>query len=343
MAAHMRTADPASRRCIGPGDVVGSREPDGTHAWRGIPYAAPPVGPLRWRAPQAVSPWAGLKQALQHGPMAPQFGGLLAPVPPALHGQVVGEEDCLSLNVFAPAWSPDEVPRGTQARPVMVWIHGGGNAVGTSATYDVARKLAVHHGAVVVTVNYRLGVLGWFTHPALQQQPGLSDAERSGNFALLDLIAALRWVREHIGAFGGDAGCVTDLRRIGGRPERAAADGQPAGRGPVPPRGGAVAGVRRASASTRPCTAPSRRSRAAAAARWKWRGACMRPRAQSATDAAAEAAWLRALSPQQLLAAHRPGSVGIYLTPRPTRDGTVLPLEPPCPSSSPAAASTACR
>jgi para-nitrobenzyl esterase len=202
--AFKRTAHPDTWRRIAAGELIGSRERDGTHAWRGIRFAAAPVGHLRWRAPQPAAPWSGVVEALAHGAMAPQYAGLLAPVPVRLHGTVIGDEDCLTLNIFAPG-------EGTAVRrhPVMVWIHGGANAVGTSAIYDVARNYAAHDGIVVVTVNYRLGVLGWFRHPTLMEADQATPEDRSGNFGTLDLIAALRWVRENIAAFGGDPGCVT--------------------------------------------------------------------------------------------------------------------------------------
>jgi para-nitrobenzyl esterase len=136
--------------------------------------------------------------------MAPQYAGLLAPVPARLHGTVIGNEDCLTLNIFAPGEA-----RAARRRPVMVWIHGGANAAGTSATYDAARNYSAHDGIVVVTVNYRLGVLGWFCHPALIEADQATPEERSGNFGTLDLIAALRWVRENIAHFGGNPDCVT--------------------------------------------------------------------------------------------------------------------------------------
>jgi para-nitrobenzyl esterase len=204
-----KIADPSTKRRLVVGELVGSSEGDGTHAWRGIRYAAPPVGALRWRAPQPPAPWLGTFEALKHGPMAPQVAGLLAPVPVAQYGSMVGDEDCLFLNVFAPAFTPSAVPQGKDRRPVMVWIHGGGNAVGTSTNYDVARNLAASDGVIVVTINYRLGVLGWLTHPALQAAPDTTAEERSGNFAMLDMIAALRWVRDNIAAFGGNPECVT--------------------------------------------------------------------------------------------------------------------------------------
>ena len=204
-----RTPHPDTQRRVAGGELIGSREANGTHAWRGIRFAQPPIGALRWRAPRPVAPWDGVLHALEHGPMAPQYAGLLAPVSAKLHGRIVGDEDCLSLNIFAPAWAPGAVPTEGQRRPVMVWIHGGGNAVGTSASYDAARNYAAHDGMVVVTVNYRLGVLGWFCHPALHEADAATTEERSGNFGTLDLIAALRWVRDNIDAFGGDPGCVT--------------------------------------------------------------------------------------------------------------------------------------
>ena len=317
-ASHAHTL----RRVSG-GDIVGSQEPDGTLAWRGIPYAAPPVGPLRWRAPQAVQPWAGVRDALAHGAMAPQYGGLLAGLPPAQHGQVVGDEDCLTLNVFAPPGAADG-----QKRPVMVWIHGGGLAVGTSATYDVARKLALHEGVVVVTINYRLGVLGWFTHPALAQADDATPEERSGNFGLLDQIAALRWVRDNIASFGGDPGCVTVFGESAGgqsvllllaSPLAAGLFHRAIAQSPVAESFSLHEAIHGSET-----TVQSHRLGAlevTARLRAANRDADQAPAADDAT-------FLRSLTPAQLLAAFTPGSVGIYLSPRPTRDGVVLPTAP---------------
>jgi para-nitrobenzyl esterase len=120
---------------------------------------------------------------------------------------VTGREDCLYLNIFAPRFVPDEVPTGDARLPVMVWIHGGGNSVGDSSLYD-GSHLALRHDLIVVTVHYRLGVLGWFAHRALRG-PGASAQDRSGNYGTLDLIRSLEWVRDNIEAFGGDPGRVT--------------------------------------------------------------------------------------------------------------------------------------
>ncbi len=318
-----RTAHPSTLRRVSGGDIIGSQEPDGTLAWRGIPYAAPPVGPLRWRAPQPVQPWAGVREALAHGAMAPQYGGLLEGLPPAQHGQIVGEEGCLTLNVFAPPGTTDG-----QKRPVMVWIHGGGLAVGTSATYDVARKLALRQGVVVVTINYRLGVLGWFTHPALAAADGATPEERSGNFGLLDQIAALRWVRDHIAAFGGDPGCVTVFGESAGgqsvllllaSPLAAGLFHRAIAQSPVAESFSLHEAIHGSDT-----TVQSHRLGALEVT------ARLRAAASDAGEATAsdDAAFLRSRTPAQLLAAFTPGSVGIYLSPRPARDGVVLPTAP---------------
>lgn len=161
------------------GWVRGSAEP-GHVAYRGIPYAAPPVGDLRWRSPRAVAPWPGVRDATRPGSRCPQAG-----LTPSV------DEDCLYLNVTA--------PRGARRAPVLVWIHGGGLIAGAGSDYD-ARRLATQGGLVVVTVNYRLGNLGFFGHP------GVADG---GAFGIEDQQAALRWVRRNVSAFGGDPGNVT--------------------------------------------------------------------------------------------------------------------------------------
>lgn len=164
---------------------------EGLAVFRGIPFAAPPVGPLRWRPPAPVTPWEGVRDASRFGPAELQDPGPLG----ALLGITVNEtaEDCLYLNV----WSPDVSGR----RPVMVWIHGGAFIVGAGSQdlYD-GRRLASRGDVVVVTVNYRLGVFGFLQAPTLGA---------TGNEGLLDQIAALEWVRDEIAAFGGDPDNVT--------------------------------------------------------------------------------------------------------------------------------------
>ncbi|MGW3107801.1 carboxylesterase/lipase family protein [Streptomyces sp. NPDC001100] len=159
---------------------------DGYRTFEGIPYAAPPVGRLRWAPPRPAAPWAGVRDATRPASACPQ---------PA--GEVPGgstDEDCLHLNVTTPDGAGPARPR-----PVIVWLHGGGLTTGAGSSYD-AHRMATRGDVVVVTVNYRLGALGYLAHTGL---PG------SGTFGLADQQAALRWVRAEIGAFGGDAQNVT--------------------------------------------------------------------------------------------------------------------------------------
>lgn len=159
----------------------------GGFAFRGLPYAAAPIGGLRWRAPRPPIDWSGVRDATAFAPSCPQSasGNLFLP-PGAL------DEDCLYLNVSTPT-----LRRGA-GRPVLVWIHGGGLTQDAARNYDGTELAA--NGAVVVTINYRLGALGFLSHPTLASSPG----GPSGNYGLMDQQAALRWVQENIERFGGD-------------------------------------------------------------------------------------------------------------------------------------------
>lgn len=200
--------DAKTERVLAQGRLVGFADARDTHAWLGIPYAEPPVGARRWRAPAPPAPWEGVRQAVQFGGPCVQLGSLAASVPREQFGSVVGSEDCLTLNLWAPRFEPGAVPTGAARLPVMVWIHGGGNTAGVSSFYGSARNLAARYGLIVVTVNYRLGVLGWFHHPALHGADATPE-DRSGNYGTLDLVRALEWVRDNVSAFGGDPGNVT--------------------------------------------------------------------------------------------------------------------------------------
>lgn len=169
------------------GVVRGEVSEDG-RLFQGIPYAAPPTGKLRWRSPRPASPWTGVRDATRPGEPCPQ-GSSSQDGPP-----VVGSEDCLYLNVRTPR-------AAARQRPVMVYLHGGGHIGGNGAQFDTTR-LANQGDAVVVTINYRLGVLGYLAHPSLRDP-------YAGNFGVADQQAALRWVRQNAAAFGGDPRNVT--------------------------------------------------------------------------------------------------------------------------------------
>jgi para-nitrobenzyl esterase len=166
--------------------------------FRGIPYAAPPVGLLRWRPPQPQVKWTGMRDATHFGPACPQ-----SPDSPVMMVGPVGtsNEDCLTLNV----WKPAGAAAGAK-RPVMVWIHGGGFFTGSGSEAQFDGTPYVARGILLVTINYRLGRLGFFAHPALEAE---NPSEPHGNYALMDQIAALKWVTSNIAAFGGDPGNVT--------------------------------------------------------------------------------------------------------------------------------------
>ncbi|WP_177242687.1 carboxylesterase/lipase family protein [Amycolatopsis marina] len=178
-----------------------------THrSFLGIPYAAPPVGPLRWRTPRAASAWKGIRDATQPGAPCPQLSGLPEPA---------GNEDCLYVNVTTPR-------RATGKLPVLVFVHGGGLISGSGAANDPKR--IADQGAIVVTLNYRLGALGFLRHPSLRDP-------HAGNFGLADQQAALRWVRQNIAAFGGDERNVTLWGQSGGGYSVCAQLAAPAARG----------------------------------------------------------------------------------------------------------------
>jgi para-nitrobenzyl esterase len=178
------------------GPVRGHPDRLGTIAWKGLPYAAPPVGELRWKAPQDPLPWRDLRDAGRFGNPALQQAPFV--------GAVFGSEDCLYLNVWRSAG-------GGTGLPVYVFIHGGGNSTGSANLVNdyLGWAVAARSGMVFVSMNYRLGPLGWFLDPAVTGAAGALDDSASGNFGTLDIIKALEWVRRNIAAFGGDPERVT--------------------------------------------------------------------------------------------------------------------------------------
>ena len=193
------TVDPAVVAIAG-GQISGAPSTLGEDIWvyRGVPFAAPPVGDLRWRPPQPVEPWDGVRDATAAGPACVQ-NRIPAEVGSFYDAGVDQlSEDCLYLNVWSGA-APDE------RAPVMVWIHGGGLAIGNGAEVAYDGTALAQRGVVLVTINYRLGALGYLAHPLLSEE---SEHGASGNYGTLDQVAALDWVQRNIAAFGGDPGRV---------------------------------------------------------------------------------------------------------------------------------------
>jgi para-nitrobenzyl esterase len=178
----------------------------GVASWKGIPFAAPPVGALRWRAPQPAAAWSGVRQAQAYGNDCMQlpFPSDAAPLgtPPA--------EDCLYVNVWRPATA-----RAAHKLPVIVWIYGGGFVNGGSSPPTYAGAALAKQGVVLVSFNYRLGRFGFFAHPQLTKETG-GAGEPLGNYGYMDQLAALRWVKRNVAAFGGDAANVTIIGESAG-------------------------------------------------------------------------------------------------------------------------------
>jgi para-nitrobenzyl esterase len=192
---------------ISQGRILGDAAADGVRVFRGIPYAAPPVGELRWRDPRPPAPWSGVRDARTFGARCTQpAGNVGGRVPDAISNLPISE-DCLYLNVWTAA------ARARERRPVIVWIHGGSYIISTGAQFD--GSALARHGAVVVSINYRLGAFGFLAHPRLSAE---SPRKLSGNYGFADTLAALSWVRKNIATFGGDPRLVTIMgQSAGGR------------------------------------------------------------------------------------------------------------------------------
>jgi para-nitrobenzyl esterase len=176
--------------------IVDGKQAGRVRIFLGIPYAAAPVGDLRWKPPIPPAKWAGVRKATEFGPhcmQGPIYGDMT-------FRDSGGSEDCLSLNVWTPAKTPEA------KLPVMVWIYGGGFVAGTTSEARQDGKHLAQQGVVVVSMNYRLGVFGFLVHPELAKESGRNSA---GNYGLLDQLAALQWVHQNIAAFGGDPANVT--------------------------------------------------------------------------------------------------------------------------------------
>jgi len=199
LAVAASAADSAPQVAVTGGELQGSLLEQGGAVFKGIPFAQAPVGELRWRPPLPAKAWTGVRDATRFGPPCAQNSG----------GKMLenSQEDCLFLNVWTPEFSPE-------ARlPVMVWLHGGGNYGGTASSTNFDGQNLARHGVVLVTVNYRLTIFGFLAHPELTRE---SLHHSSGNYGLLDQIAALQWVHENIAQFGGDPANVTTFGQSAG-------------------------------------------------------------------------------------------------------------------------------
>jgi para-nitrobenzyl esterase len=255
-------------------------------AFKGVPYAAPPVGDLRWAPPQPPAPWTGVRDATRFGPVCPQS------VNGGIPKTAVQSEDCLTLNI----WRPRD---GTAKAPVLVWLHGGGDVTGAASESRFDGASFARDGVVFVSVDYRLGALGWFAHPALTRASKRNAP--LANYGLMDQIAALRWVQDNIAHFGGDPRRVTLAGQSSGGESVLALMSTPAARGLF----------QQAIVQSAPAWAPMPDLRAAEAA-----GQALALRA-GAPDA--DLADLRRISVPALLAA-QDAAVG------PVRDGRLITL-----------------
>jgi para-nitrobenzyl esterase len=332
--ASVPEADPTSRRDPPAGPVVGFEGRYGSHAWLGIPFAKAPVAELRWRAPRPLEPWKDVRTAIELGDACPQLTSRLAGIE-GEPGSVVGDEDCLFLNVYAPRVASDQVPQEGARLPVMVWIHGGGNVVGHGGFYE-GGNLAATEKVVVVTINYRLGPLGWMRHAALRG-PGTSPEDQSGNYGTLDAIQALRWVHDNIAAFGGDPDNVTIFGESAGGRDVFALVQSPLARGLFHRAIVQSGGVRRTSVAlgenlvdAAPSGDPN--SSAEIVLRLLVRDGRAKDREEAKAKAAAmspseTAAYLREQSPAELMSLYEAGVEGLIDVPQMFPEGTVLPVE----------------
>jgi para-nitrobenzyl esterase len=328
--------DPSSRRDLPAGSVVGFTGRYGSHAWRAIPYAAPPEGPLRWRAPQPAARWEGVRESLADAAPCPQFASVFSG---AARGETgfIGREDCLTLDVWAPRHEPADVPQDEARRPVMVWIHGGGNSIGDSSFFD-GGHLAASQDVVVIAIQYRLGPLGWLRHEALRADAG-DDLDRSGNFGTLDTLRALEWVRDNVSAFGGDPGNVTVFGESAGGTNAMALLLSPRAAGLfhraiLQSPGVTLEAADRAERFHDDAERGHPHSASEAIARMLVAGGVVPDRAAARARIAemppAElAAWLRSRTPEQLFSGYPEAEEGMLFIPTVFRDGLVLPDEEP--------------
>ena len=196
---------PETRLMTDSGPVIGFIDQLGVKKWLGIPFAEPPISELRWRAPIKINNWKTLKEVNSFSPPCTQFQSSLTADGLVKPGDIIGSEDCLYLNVYAPSSSKNKLENNNELLPVMVWIHGGGNTTGMPSEYNPEIFVKTEN-IIFVSMSYRLGFFGWLSHPLIREQSGLNA---SSNFGLLDQIMAVQWVKNNIQFFGGNPNNIT--------------------------------------------------------------------------------------------------------------------------------------
>ena len=196
---------PETRLITDNGPVIGFIDQLGIKKWLGIPFAEPPISELRWRAPIKINNWKTLKEVNSFSPPCTQFQSSLTADGLVKPGDIIGSEDCLYLNVYAPSSSKNKLENNNELLPVMVWIHGGGNTSGMPSEYNPEIFVKTEN-IIFVSMSYRLGFFGWLSHPLIREQSGLNA---SSNFGLLDQIMAVQWVKNNIQFFGGNPNNIT--------------------------------------------------------------------------------------------------------------------------------------
>jgi para-nitrobenzyl esterase len=294
------------------GLVEGQKDSDLTWVWKAIPYARPPVGDLRWRAPRDPVPWTGTRRQTSFNSGCTRFSDVIP-------GWIEGSEDCLCLNI----WRPQDTEADL---PVYVWIHGGGNSTGSSMDIPeyAGNRVADRSRVVFVSIEYRLGPFGWFTHPAFRD--GASAEDASGNFGTLDIVQALKWIQGNIRGFGGDPARVTITGESAGGIDVLSLLLSP------PAHGLFQAAMSQSGAALTRSIAEADASAEAVLEQLLVRDGRARDRAAAARVASGMAAadirrFLRSRSDRQILSLYHLFGMGMIDIPTVLRDGTVIPLD----------------
>ena len=202
----IKQTSPETFRSTNSGPIIGFEGNEDVHTWLGIPFSEPPIDDLRWKAPRKKLAWDNVLETIDFSEPCIQFQSSITGDGLAKPGQIIGNEDCLYLNIYVPPFGINSIPKEENQLPVMVWIHGGGNTSGMTSEYN-PEVLVKSQNVIVVTIAYRLGLFGWLSHPEIRNSS--EGMDRSANFGLLDQIEALKWIKENINFFGGDPENIT--------------------------------------------------------------------------------------------------------------------------------------